>query len=387
MSAAAAASRGRVAVRARLAAALAALLCAGTPAAAHDDDPPASPARAALVAQAEDELAHGRAVAAIDDFERAGQMQHAPDAEMGLIRAALQDGQYRRALAFCAHTAGEHLEAADGGALYAWLLRLGGQDALARRVLADVRARVPGDPVARAVDDAFAQPLPVAAGALLALPHRMAPWQQAAADDDAPPAAARFAAGGVLVGDGTRALAPLAALDAAAAHAWVRNGLGQVVRADVERGDAALAAAGLALLRLRTALPLGASAEDAARDPFAGSPGYALQFAATAAPAWPWLAQGFLGPGRADGTRALGFAPAGATPGAAVLDAAGRLAGITLGARDGAVAWVPASRWQAALGAHAAAAAAAPPAAPRGLASPDAIYEQGLRRALQVLVD
>ncbi|HEX7687267.1 MAG TPA: hypothetical protein VF453_06155, partial [Burkholderiaceae bacterium] len=120
--------RRRASVRLAAAAALAALLCTGSSALAHDDDPP-SPARAALVAHAEDELARGHAAAAMDDFERAGQMQHTPDAEMGLIRAELQDGQYRRALAFCAHTAGEHLEAADGGALYAWLLRMGGQDA------------------------------------------------------------------------------------------------------------------------------------------------------------------------------------------------------------------------------------------------------------------
>jgi hypothetical protein len=241
--------------------------------------------------------------------------------------------------------------------------------------------------VTRAAEAAFAQPLPVASGTLLELPHRMAPWQQAPAADEAPPADARFAAGGVLVGDGARALVPLAAIDASTRRAWVRNGLGQVVGADVDRGDATLAAAGLALLKLHAALPLGASAEDSVRDPFAGSPGYALQFAATPAPAWPWLAQGFLGPARADGTRALGFEPAGATPGAAVLDSTGRLAGITLGARGGGVAWVPASRWQAALGAGTVPAPTGAEAAPRGLVSPDAIYELGMRRAVQVLVD
>ena len=84
-------------------------------------------------------------------------MLHAADAELGLIRAAMQDGQYRRALAFCAHTAGEHTDDADGGALYAWLLRIGGQERARRaQVLADTRAHAPDDAVAAAVEAAFA---------------------------------------------------------------------------------------------------------------------------------------------------------------------------------------------------------------------------------------
>jgi hypothetical protein len=43
-------------------------------------------------------------------FERASLMQHAADAEMGLVRTAMQQGAYRRALAFAAHVAGAHLD-------------------------------------------------------------------------------------------------------------------------------------------------------------------------------------------------------------------------------------------------------------------------------------
>jgi len=96
---------------------------------AHDGEAAAAarmPQRVALLARAQAELEHGDASAALDDFERAAMMLHAADAELGLIRAAMQDGQYRRALAFCAHTAGEHVDETDGGVLYAWLLRVGG---------------------------------------------------------------------------------------------------------------------------------------------------------------------------------------------------------------------------------------------------------------------
>ena len=133
------------------------------------------PQRVALLQRAQSELERGDATQALDDFERAAMMLHAADAELGLIRAAMQDGQYRRALAFCAHTAGEHTDDADGGALYAWLLRIGGQGALATQVLADTRAHTPADATAAAVASAFQAPSPSAAGILLSPLHRMAP--------------------------------------------------------------------------------------------------------------------------------------------------------------------------------------------------------------------
>ena len=79
--------------------------------------------RAALLDAAEAALARGDTEAALAGFERAAGMLHAPDTEMGLVRSQMQAGQYRRALAFAAHTAGAHLEAPAASALYAWLLR------------------------------------------------------------------------------------------------------------------------------------------------------------------------------------------------------------------------------------------------------------------------
>ena len=360
------------------------LLGACVAAQAHDDEAAAAarlPQRIALLARAQAELERGDATRALDDFERAAMMLHAADAELGLIRAAMQDGQYRRALAFCAHTAGEHIDDADGAALYAWLLRIGGQGELAARVLAQARALAPDDRVAAAVEHAFAATPLVASGALLQPLHRMAPWPVTAVGDEAPPATARFAGNAVLVSDGHAALLPLAsAALPPGARVWVRNGLGQAAEATPEPPDAALASRGLARLRLRSGLPVGTSREAAGRAPFAGSAGYAVQFdAADAAdaPAWPLLTQGFLGGPRGDAElRKLGF---GAMPGAPVLDARGALVGITLAPADAQATWLPL------------AALAGTPAGPAphaaGLVAPDEIYEAGLRRALQVLVD
>jgi len=351
---------------------------------AHGDEAAAAarlPQRVALLQRAQAELERGDATQALDDFERAAMMLHAADAELGLIRAAMQDGQYRRALAFCAHTAGEHTDDADGGALYAWLLRIGGQGELAARVLADARAQAPGDPVAAAVEAAFRESPPVASGLLLQPLHRMAPWTSGS--PSAPPASARFVSNAVLVDDGSAALVPLPALERVThVRVWVRNGLGQAAEAEIDSGDAALAARGLARLRLRQPLPVAASRQAAGRAPFAGSPGFAMQFGEGSAPAWPMLTQGFLGTlaGAAD-VRRLGFA---SVPGAAVLDAHGALVGITLPGADGAATWLPLA---SALPSPAGAAAAPRPHAGPALTAPDEIYEAGLRRALQVLVD
>ncbi len=363
--------------------ALAVMAALGTSRLARADGA-ARPERAALLLQAETELRRGDTAAAQDDFERAAMMVHAPDAELGTIRAAMQAGQYRRALAFCAHTAGEHLEASEAGAVYAWLLRLGGQRALADRVLAETLGRSRGAPVPTAVQAAFDAAWPAATGVLLDAPHRLAPWPTSIAGQAPLPEATHVAAAGVLLGDGARAVVPQSALAAAAGgRLWVRNGLGETTEAVAVRDAApALATAGLALLDLRAPLAPGAAGD--APEPFAGSPGHVLRFAPGDGPAWPWLAQGFLGrTDAATGARLLGF-DVGDAPGAAVLDGSGRLAGIVGGATAGRpTLWVPVARWSAALGVLV---ADARPAA-RTLTAPDAVYEAGLRRPLQLVVE
>lgn len=346
---------------------------------AHEDEAAAAarlPQRVALLARAQAELERGDANAALDDFERAAMMLHAADAELGLIRAAMQDGQYRRALAFCAHTAGEHTDEADGGALYAWLLRVGGQAAQSSRTLADVRAHAPGDTLVDAVDRALASPSPpVASGPLLESSHRMAPWPVMLASQPQPPASARFASNAVLIDDGDAAVVPLSALGTNT-HLWVRNGLGQTTAAKLAASDASLSSRGLARLVLQARMPVGDSKASAGRAPFAGSPGYAMQFGRGDAPAWPVLTQGFLGGlVRDSDLRKLGFDGA---AGAAVLDAKGRLVGITVADAAGEATWLPLPSGAPATGLSA-------PTGP-SLVAPDQIYESGLRRVVQVLV-
>ena len=363
---------------------------------AGDSHPPfGQTARAESLTRAESMLERGDATGALDEFERAAMMLHAPDAEMGLIRAALQDGQFRRALAFAAHTAGGHLEATDASALYAWLLRISGQPALADRVLAETLARSPGAPVASEVASAFASAsasantLPVATGVLLEPPHRMAPWPAMRAGQAPVPTRARLVSGAVLIGDGTLAVVPAAALSGSArSRLWVRNGLGETTEVSIEGSNPALESSGIAVLRLAAPLKSGVTQAENLREPFAGAPGYALQFANTSAPAWPWLRQGFFGGTDAStGRRRLGFDAGGGAQGAPVLDAAGRLVGITLGEMGRPATWLPAATWRSLMSLASVASAnepATPPAA-RSLAAPDMVYEAGLRIALQVL--
>ncbi|SCK25565.1 hypothetical protein VAR608DRAFT_2064 [Variovorax sp. HW608] len=359
------------------------------------NDPALMDARAKLLAQAEGELARGEVPAATDTFERAAMMLHAPDTEMGLVRASMQAGQYRRALAFCAHVAGAHLESGPAGGLYAWLLRAGGQNDFADRVLRETLGRLPQDPVALEVRRAFASPAPVATGSLLRTPHRMAPQPLLAGDQPPVAEAARVVSGGVLIGNGTMALVPSAALAPDAAKAiWVRDGLGRATRAHADAAAQPLAPLAVTVLRLDPPLPAEGLPPLAARDPFAGSAGFAFEYAAQedASPAWPWLSQGFFGTlQNGDAPRRLGIGVAGATHGGPVLDAAGRLAGMVLPGRDEPV-MLPASRWADALpgSGQAAGPAAAPQggaiARPGGAIPSDEAYESGLRTALQLIV-
>ena len=105
-------------------------------------DPGMMSRRADLLAQAEGELAQGNAQSAEKTLDRAAGMLHAADTEMGLVRAYMQAGDYRRALSFAAHTAGAHPEDISGLGLYAWLLHLGGQPAVARQLLDQTLAQV-----------------------------------------------------------------------------------------------------------------------------------------------------------------------------------------------------------------------------------------------------
>ncbi len=148
-------------------------------------------------------------------------------------------------------------------------------------------------------------------------------------------------------------------------------------------------ATGLALsvLRLERALPMPAELLAAARAPFAGSIGYAVEYATTpgaAQPAWPQMRLGFFG--RAPSQEAaplLGIElPTGAR-GGPVFDVAGRFAGIAVRGPDEADRLVDSAVLESRLGAVFGAPQGTPPS-PR--VAQDLLYERALLLALQVIV-
>ena len=356
--------------------------------------------------------------AALRAFDQAAMILHAADTEIALVRAYMQGGEYRRALAFGAHTAGAHLDVVGGSALYAWLLHAGGQPAIAQRLLNEAQSRLsinqaPDGPTLQAADaavrpevqamargtattaaprvaremlDGVQQQLrsgtPIASGALLTLPTRLAPY----GSSEGLPKGARVVGSGVLLHSGQEALVPLA-LVPRSHKLWLRNGLGQLVTAQVVQR---LPGIGVARLRLGRALPVAQDLWGAERDAFPGSVGYAVEFAAApdAAPAWPVLRTGFLG-GASDAItghspqRLLGIDMPPGPRGGPVFDAAGRLLGLSLAGLSGAPdRLVPASALPADLR------EALAPLAPRDAdahAEMDKIYEAGLKTTLQVI--
>ncbi|HEU4459763.1 MAG TPA: hypothetical protein VFR90_11625 [Methylibium sp.] len=297
----------------------------------------------------------------------------------------MQQGEYRRAIAFVAHTAQAHRQVVGGALLYAWLLSRGAQDVQALRML-DGAAGIDPDaaPIAR-VRELIGPSSALPAGALLAPPLRLAPY----ASGVTVPRSARVAGSAVLLEGGRQALTAAAALRGTR-ELWLRNGLGQTAKGRVvEPGPGGST---VALIELATALPAGGAAS-APRDPFPGSPGSVLVHRPdpTGAAAWPRLHAGFHGmpDGASAGVRRLGIDVPGpaAVQGAAVFDAGGRWAGVALTPADGAARVVMRSAlqslWPRLFPAPLRAGPDAPVAPSAGF---DETYERGLRIGLQLIV-
>jgi hypothetical protein len=190
----------------------------------------------------------------------------------------------------------------------------------------------------------------------------------------------------VLIDGGTRALVPDATL-ADLREAWLRNGIGTTVRASLEKQVDAAGHA-LSVLTLERPLPMPAEPQATARAPFAGSIGYALEYATTpgsAQPAWPQMWLGFFGRSTSPGAAPLlGIEmPAGAR-GGPVFDAAGRLAGVAVREPGGPDRLLTPAVLEPTLGTVFGASLAGPPS-PR--IAQDLLYERALLLALQVLVE
>lgn len=333
--------------------------------------------RAGLLQQGEAALSRGETAQALRLFERASAMLHAADSEMGLVRASMQSGAYRRALTLAAHAAGAHREVPAGSVLYAWLLHAGGQAAFAQRVLDKVETRAPADALVAQARAQLRSPTPQATGALLSAPWRVAPF-----DVGGPlPATARVTGTGVLLEGGRRALAPWAAAGEARAL-WVRDGLGRRTIAQLERRAEDI---GLVLLRLEEPVDA-AGLTLASRDPFAGSPAFAIDYTITPAPeaAWPVLRTGLVGAADTNGLVALSVAGRAGTQGGVVLDAGARVLGIALPTPDGRERLLPVSTLRRELG-ELGGASANPTISPR--VAVDGVYESALPAILQVIAE
>ena len=338
--------------------------------------------------------------AAINAFDRAALIQHAADTELSLVRVYMQAGQYRRALASGAHTAGAHLDEVAASALYAWLLSAGGQGVIGQRLLDEAQVRIPTHPVVVGVQQQLRSGVPVATGALLSVPARLAPYSSG----PALPRRARVVGSGLLLAGGRQALVPMAVLPKSRSSLlWVRNGMGALSTATVL---ARMSNAGVALLALGTALPTADAPGVAATEAFPGSAGFAVEYTAnpTAEAAWPLLRTGFLGgmtgnPAKPE-ERALGISMPHGPRGGPVFDAAGRLIGVALMPDTGPspasrtarqtlpiLVSAPTLRRELAKAAPAASLGAAPTAAfaAPGRVPLDVIYENALRTTLQVI--
>ncbi len=346
--------------------------------------------RAELLKTGESALARLDLTAALDAFERATLILHAADTEIALVRTYMQGGDYRRALAFGAHTAGAHLDVIGGSTLYAWLLHVGGQPAIAQRLLAASESRMPGNPVVAAVQQQLQSGKPVATGQLLAPPTRLAPY----GDAKGLPDTARVVGSALLLQGGTGALMPLNLLPRSG-RLWLRNGLGQLVKAKI---DKRLNDLNVALVRLNGSLPAPEDLLVAPGDAFPGSTGFAVEYVSTpdAAPAWPVLRAGFLGGGVGNsGERLLGIDMPAGPRGGPVFDGTGRLIGLALQGSAGTAAvgddrLVAVSQLRKALRVAMASeqltAYDAPgPAGPRPRGLVDKIYESSLKTSLQVI--
>jgi hypothetical protein len=326
--------------------------------------------RSALLARGEAGLQSLDVEAALAAFERAAALMHAADSEMGLVRTYMQGGEYRRAMAFVAHTANAHRDNAGGAALYAWLLNLGGHGLNAQRMLAEAQERFAGDALLQTVQRQLQSRVPHATGALLRAPARLAPYAKPV------PAGARCRATGLLIDEGRRALVPATASRDAV---WLRNGLGQVSRASVETR----LSNDLSVVRLAQPLP-GKAAMLATSDAFPGSVAFAVEYvtAIDASPSWPVLTGGFLGAaGAGAGVRSLGVELPPGPRGGPVFDASGRLIGLAAATRRGADRVLLVSALRVPLGER----LGEPTAANTNKRPVDEIYESALQSVVQVI--
>lgn len=120
-----------------------------------------------------------------------------------------------------------------------------------------------------------------------------------------------------------------------------------------------------------------------ARPPFAGSPGYTVEYApgADARPAWPLLRTGFLGRGAAGEAPLLGIDVPPGPRGGPLFDPAGRISGVAAAGADGRDRRISVTVLREAVGDL-----FGPVEDAASRVAADQIYENALKLTLQVIV-
>lgn len=274
----------------------------------------------AILQAAERALAGGEPERAEQLFEQAAHSgANEAEAELGMVRAQLSAGEYRKALAFATLVAGEHRESADATAMLAWLEFLGGQQARARTRIDGMAAQAGYVGLARIVRDRLHA---------LAEHPQAATLGTAAGLDPVPRATGaretlRASGTGIITGEGAHVITARRAQTAGGTFV-VRNALGEVWEAVL---DAGRSTSEVVLLALRAnggrpppSVPPGRAVP--------GSPCFVVLFprADGNEPRWPILYAGLLGRLEARSVVSL-LSPLASVADGVAFDAAGRLIG------------------------------------------------------------
>jgi hypothetical protein len=224
-----------------------------------------------LLRSAEASLAKLDGATALNLFEKAAAIVHDSDVEVGIVRAHMQAGQFQRALSFCAHASGAHLDEPAPALLYAHLLKISGQTAYAEKLTGEYRTRFGGATSKHA-------------------PVKLAPYFDAAGL----PANAKMFSSGLCLPDGKHVAIPAASLASVKQKFWVRSSYGLLSEAVLE---SVVDKTGLAILKLKRPVTLENVAPLVinAKPAFPGSVAFGLTFKQQLPLSWPLLWSVFMG--------------------------------------------------------------------------------------------
>jgi hypothetical protein len=349
-----------------------------------------------LLRQGRAALRAGQVDEALARFAHAADLEHSAQVEQHLLRAHMQGGHYRRALAFAAHVAQAH-DSPSGAAWHAHLLALGGQQALATQAQARVAALAAAHNAGHGHDHSHAL---VDDESNSDNPETWGP----AVQGDTPSAQAQLVSAGTLLADGKHVLVP-AALLPMHGRVWVRDGLGQtrearrVIPSTNTNNVLMPQAQGVAVLMIADPLT-GVPSLTAAQQPaHAGAPALVMRHAAQpgAQATWPQMHTQFLAmPQPPAHTPSVARPSRPALPGGPVFDVRGAWLGVTVpGVRDDVLLLAAAMDVVMLTGALSDPAQAQPVATPTVVNSTarasrmplDELYERAMRNTVQVIVD